>query len=76
MYMCAAITSNLLESVLLLKCSDYLTTCDNQFGLKASHGTDMCIYILKYFIEYYKCRGTTVYVTFLDASKAFDRLHY
>ena len=28
----------LLESVLLLKCSDYLTTCDNQFGFKASHG--------------------------------------
>ena len=27
----ATITSKLLESVLLLKCSDYLTTCDNQF---------------------------------------------
>ena len=72
----ATITSNLLESVLLLKCSDYLTTCDNQFGFKASHGTDMCIYTLKEFIEYYKCRGTTVYVTFLDTSKAFDRLNY
>ena len=43
----ATITSKLLESVLLLKCSDYLTTCDNQFGFKASHGTDMCIYTLK-----------------------------
>ena len=42
----ATITSKLLESVLLLKCSDYLTTCDNQFGFKASHGTDMCIYTL------------------------------
>ena len=72
----ATITSKLLESVLLLKCSDYLTTCDNQFGFKASHGTDMCIYTLKEFIDYYKCRGTTVYVTFLDASKAFDRLKY
>ena len=70
----ATITSKLLESVLLLKCSDYLTTCDNQFGFKASHGTDMCIYTLKELIDYYKCRGTTVYVTFLDASKAFDRL--
>ena len=36
----------------------------------------MCIYTLKEFIEYYKCRGTTVFVTFLDASKAFDRLNY
>ena len=55
-------------------CSDYLATCDNKFEFKASHGTDMCIYTFKEFIEYYKCRGTTVYVTFLDASKAFDRL--
>ena len=36
----------------------------------------MCIYTLKEFIEYYKFRGTTVYVTFLDASNAFDRLNY
>ena len=71
----ATITSKLLESVLLLKCSDYLTTCVNQFGFKASHVTDMCIYTLKKFIDYYKCRGTTVYVTFLDASKALDRLN-
>ena len=28
----ATITSKLLESVLLSKCSDYLTTFDNQFG--------------------------------------------
>ena len=36
----------------------------------------MCIYTLKELIDYYKCRGTTVYVTFLDASNAFDRLNY
>ena len=72
----ATIRSKLLESVLLLKCSDHLTKCNNLFGFKASHGTDMCIYTLKEFIDYYKCRGTTVYVTFLDASKAFDRLNY
>ena len=34
------------------------------------------LYTLKEFIDYYKCRGTTVYVTFLDASKALDRLNY
>ena len=43
----ATITSKLLESVLLLKCSAYLTTCDNQFGFKASHGTDIGIHTLK-----------------------------
>ena len=39
-----------------------------QFGFKSCHSTDLCIYTLK---EY----STTVYVTFLDASKAFDRLN-
>ena len=34
------------------------------------------MYTLKESIEYYKNRGTTVFVTFLDASKAFDRLSY
>ena len=53
-----------------------LNSCDNQFGFKFSHSTDLCIYTLKEYIEYHKNRGTTVYVTFLDASKAFDRLTY
>ena len=35
----------------------------------------MYLYIKEY-IEYYKNRGTTVFVTFLGASKAFDRLNY
>ena len=59
-----------------MKCSDYLTSCNNQLGLKSAHSTDLCIYTLKEYIEYYKNRETTVYVTFLDASKAFDRLNY
>ena len=64
------------ESVLLLKCAEYLSTSDNQFGFKSCHSTDLCIYTLKEFIDYYKTRGTTVYVTFLDASKAFDRIDH
>ena len=35
----------------------------------------MYIYLQNKCIEYYKCRGTnTVYVSFLDASKSFDKL--
>ena len=66
----------MLESVLLLTCVEYLSTSDNQFGFKPLHSTDLCIYTLKEFIEYYKTRGTTVYVTFLDANKAFDRIDH
>ena len=72
----ATIISKLFESVLLLKCAEYLSTSDNQFGFKSCHSTDLCIYTLKEFIDYYKTRGTTVYVTFLDASKAFDRIDH
>ena len=41
------ITSNLPEFNLLLNCSDYLTTCDNQLGFKAKHRIDMLMYTLK-----------------------------
>ena len=34
------------------------------------------LYSLNEFIEYYKQRNTTIYVTFLDSSKAFDRIDH
>ena len=51
-------------------------TSSNQFGYKKGHSTDLCIYALKEFIEYYKKRSTSVFVTMLDASKAFDRVNF
>ena len=75
-YILATIISKLFESVLLLKCEDYLSTCSNQFGFKKGHSTDLCIYALKEYIEYYKNRNTSVFVTMLDASKAFDRVNF
>ena len=56
----ATIVSKKLESVLLIKCSEYVTTCDNQFAFKSCHSTGLCIYTLKEFIECYKNRETTV----------------
>ena len=41
-----------------------------------SHSTDLCIYALSEFIEYFKSRSTSVYVAFLDASKAFDKISH
>ena len=72
----ATIISKLFESVLLLKCEDYLSTCSNQCGFKKGHSTDLCISALKEYIEYYKNRNTSVFVTMLDASKAFDRVNF
>ena len=43
----ATIVSKILESVILIKCGEYLTSSDNQFGFKSCHSTDLCIYALK-----------------------------
>ena len=72
----ATIVSKLYESTILYKCEDFLKTCDNQLGFKRKHSTEFCIYTLKEFIDYYKQRSTTIFVTFLDASKAFDKIDF
>ena len=72
----ATIISKLFESAILLKCEMFLDTCPNQFGFKKEHSTDMCIYVLKEFIEFYRSRNTSVFVTFLDASKAYDKIDH
>ena len=69
----ATITSKVLETLILVKCEEFLYTSDNQFGY---HSTEFCIYTLQEYIEFYKRRNTTVFVTFLDASKAFDRIDH
>ena len=43
----AAIVSKILESVILIKCGEYLTSSDNQFGFKSCYSTDLCTYALK-----------------------------
>ena len=40
------------------------------------HSTDLCIYALSEFIKYFKSRSTSVYVAFLDAIKAFDKISH
>ena len=72
----SCIISKVFENIILHRIEDYLWTTDNQFGFKAHHSTDLCVYALTEFIEYFKSRSTSVYVTFLDASKAFDKINH
>ena len=62
--------SKLFKSAIVLKCEMFLDTGPNRFGFKKGHSTDMCIYVLKEMIGYFKSRNTSVFVIFLDASKA------
>ena len=72
----SSITSKVFKHFILLRHEEYLWTTDNQFGFKSGHSTDLCIYALSELIEYFKSRSTSVYVAFLDARKAFDKLSH
>ena len=70
------IASKILELVILDRYEEKLCTSDNQFGFKAKHATDMCVFTLKYILEYYKNLNSLVYICFLDLSKAFDKVNH
>jgi len=71
-----SIISKILEIVLLNLIEDELQSNFNQFGFKKKLGADICIFSLQQIIEFYKSQNTPVYVCFLDASKAFDRVNH
>jgi hypothetical protein len=68
--------SKIFESVLLEKYRHFLTTSHNQFGFKAKHSTDQCIFILKELIDYFTTPQRPLYICFMDASKAFDKVNH
>jgi exonuclease III len=70
------IASKILEMVILKRSCDIFTTTHNQFGFKSKHATDMCIFMQKQVCEYYVTLGSPVYLCYLDASKAFDKVNH
>ena len=47
-----------------------------QFRFKPKHSTVLCSVIYKELIDTYNRNGSNVYSCLLDASKAFDKIHY
>ena len=70
------IVSKVLEIIILKRYEDHFLTSSNQFGFKANHGTEKCIFVLKQVIDFYKSKSSPVYLCFLDLSKAFDRVNH
>ena len=70
------LTSLLLEQVLLSRLARYLWTADSQFGFKQAHGTEMAIFSLRQTVDFYPYQDTPVYMCFLDAKKAFERVNH
>ena len=72
----ATAISKLVELILMEKLHEHLDTTDYQFGFKAQHGTELAIFTMKQTISYYNNRNSPVYLCFLDAKKAFDRVNH
>ena len=72
----ASTLSKLLEKIMLERLTNHLLTSSHQFGFKPKHSTDACIYVLKEAIDIYVSQQSSVYLCFLDATKAFDRVNH
>ena len=68
------ITSKVFEHALKIIFSDHLSTSAYQFGFKRNSSTIHSLYCLRQTIDYYVNNESNVFCSFLDASKAFDRL--
>ena len=73
--LCSALCK-LVDILIIEKHGDVLFTSELQFAFKPRHSTNMCTAVLKEVCSYFKCNNTDVYLSTLDASKAFDRVHY
>ena len=68
--------SKVLEWCILLIYRNSLSTSLLQFGFKPGMSADMCTGLIKNVISRYCFNGSNVFGSFLDASKAFDRVSH
>ena len=65
-----------LGNIILRRCNDNLISSELQLGFKPQSLTNMCSMVLKETIDYCNSLNSSVFCFFLDATKAFDRLHH
>ena len=54
----------------------FLTRYNLQFGFKKNSGCASAIFVAQQVIQHFNKNGSTVYLSALDASKAFDRVDH
>jgi hypothetical protein len=72
----SSIFGKIFDNIILARYQHQLASCDLQFGFKRNSSTNLCSMVLKETLSYYINNQTPVFCTFMDASKAFDRIHY
>ena len=55
---------------------DNLMSSDMQFAYETQHLIALCSVVYLETLQYYRQNGSQVFSCLLDASKAFDRIHY
>src|SRR5579872_3496012 len=63
--------TKIFEYLFLVKIKTYAPADDCQFGFKANHSTAFCTNVMKKVVSYYTTRGSHVFASFIDFSKAF-----
>ncbi len=67
----------LMDWVFLLRQKEALSSSDYQFGYKTKSSTTKCTFVVNEVITYFTNNYSSVLDSvLLDASKAFDRVHY
>lgn len=72
----SSILGKVLEWTILICHNSVLSSSDMQFGFKSNCSTTKCTFAVSETINYYLTNHTDVHAVLLDASKAFDRVHY
>ena len=70
------ILSKILDYVLIYQLENKLNTSHYQFAYKSGFSTSLCSFLVAETIQYYRSRGSNVYMLSLDATKAYDRVQY
>ena len=66
----------LIDLIIIEKCDGYLYTSELQFAYKRDRSTMLCTAVFKETESHFLENGSNVYACLLDASSAFDRVHY
>ena len=72
----SSLFAQLFEHALLQKIDHLLHTDDLQFGFKEKHSTAHALFVLRETVDYFSSHGSNTFVSFLDCSKAFDKISH
>ena len=70
------VISKVFESLILESFPNVFKTDDRQFGFKPGLGCDEAIFSCKFVTDHFISKGSSVYASALDISKAFDKIDH